>query len=89
MTDAAYEVVMANADAAKRGALPMWTVYDRPKDHPDGFIARMHEVAGASIATDKTVTGELGALREIFVKAGLFKLPRSEDDEPQIVETWI
>ena len=37
----------------------MWTVYDRPKDHPEGFIARMFEsAAGRTNATDKTLTGE-------------------------------
>jgi hypothetical protein len=28
----------------KRGLLSMWTVYDRPTDHPDGFIARRFEI---------------------------------------------
>jgi hypothetical protein len=86
MTDKAFDVLMLNADAVKRGVLPMWTIYDRPKDHPDGFIARRFE---SIMPTADTLTGELEELREIFINAGLFKLPRSEGDEPQIVETWI
>jgi hypothetical protein len=86
MSDDAYRVLMANADAVKRGLLPMWTIFDRPKDHPDGFIARRFE---SIMPTGDTLTGELEAIREIFINAGLFRLPRSADDEPQIVETWL
>ena len=86
MTDPAYRVMMANADAVKRGVLPMWMIYDRPKDHPDGFIARRFE---SIMPTGDTLAGELEELRSTFEAAGLFRLPRSEDDEPQIVETWL
>ena len=86
----ALMVLMANADAMKRGALPIWTIYDRPLDHPDGFIARMHEVAeGKSRATNRRHTGELEELRSIFWQAGLVKLSRDEQDEPRIVESWL
>jgi hypothetical protein len=43
--DPVLHVLTAQSDAAKRGALAVWTVYDRPDDYPDGFIARMFEVA--------------------------------------------
>jgi len=90
MSNPSFDVLMAQADAHKRGALAIWTIYDRPKDYPDGFIARMHEVArGEPLATDKVVTGALEDIREIFWQAGLMKLSRSEGDEPQIVESWI
>ena len=87
--DPAYQVLMANADATKRGALPMWTVYDRPKDHPHGFIARLHEVKGAPIATAMTVKGELEAIRETFKRAGMIVIERDPKDDPKIVETWL
>jgi hypothetical protein len=90
MTVAALKVVMAQADAIKRGALTLWTIYDKPADYPDGFIARRFEVGGGQpVATSDTLTGELEALRQTFWKAGLMKLSRQEDDEPQIVETWV
>jgi hypothetical protein len=84
-------VQLAQAAAAERGILVIWTVYDRPKDHPDGFVARMFEVGGgdAPVATDRTLTGELEELRAVFWKAGLMKLTREEGDEPQIVECWV
>jgi hypothetical protein len=89
--DDAFHVIMANADAMKRGALAIWTVYARPPSYPDGYIARLHEVAkGEPIATDKAVAGPaLEPIREIFLKAGLVKLARDPGDEPQIVESWI
>jgi len=91
MTDQAYKVLMANADAVKRGALAIWTIYDRPKDHPDGFIARRFEVnaLGPPTPTVDTVTGTLDEIRLIFYRAGLTKLGRNKGDEIQIVESWI
>ncbi len=65
--DQAQQVLMSNADAAKRGALTIWTVYDRPKDHPDGFIARRFEIGrGQTIATDDTLAGKLEDIRLAF-----------------------
>jgi hypothetical protein len=83
--DPAFKVLMANADAMKRGVLAMWTIYEKPLDHPDGFIARRFENG----PTMDTITGALEEIRDIFARAGLFKLTRSDGDEPQIVETWI
>lgn len=86
----ALMVIMANADALKRGALAIWTIYNRPLDHPDGFIARLHEVAkGKNGPTDKTVAGDLHLIRRVLYRAGLTRMPRSPDDEPQIVESWL
>ena len=86
MTDRVYEVMKANADAIKRGKLSLWTIYDRPRDHPEGFIARRFEFEGL---TDDTLTGELEDIRKVLWQAGLCKLSRNDGDEPQIVETWV
>jgi hypothetical protein len=88
--DDAFQVLMSQADAVKRGALAIWTIYDRPKDFPDGFIARRFEVSGGvSGPTKDTITGKLEDIRQAFWKAGLCKLSREEGDEPQIVESWV
>ena len=84
-----FEVLDAQNAAAHRGLLTIWTIYDKPKDHPDGFIARRFDAAGELIPTDDTMTGELEDMREVFWKAGLLKLTRQEGDEPQIVESWM
>ena len=88
--DPAFKVLMANAEAIKRGALSLWTIYEKPLDHPDGFLARRFESTKDSDGpTMDTVTGELEHIRDIFTRAGLYRIDRSVDDEPQIVETWV
>jgi hypothetical protein len=39
--DPSLHVLTAQSDAAKRGALAIWTVYDRPEDYPSGDLARI------------------------------------------------
>src|SRR5580698_1109810 len=88
--DPSFKILMKNAEAMKRGVLPMWTIYEKPLDHPEGYIARRFESGkGVHGPTMDTIEGELEAIRDIFQRAGLFKLPRDDGDEPQIVETWV
>lgn len=90
MSDIAHGVLMANSDVMNRRALPMWTIYNRPKDFPDGYIARMHEVGGDRAGPSPIVlTLELHELREVFRDAGLICIARHESDDPKIVETWV
>lgn len=86
----ARHVIMTQADAMKRGALVMWTVYDRPKDYPDDVVARMYEVgAGKITATDHVMKGEGESLRAVFLRAGLTRLARDPDDDANIMECWV
>jgi hypothetical protein len=88
--DLVASVVAAQMEASARGAVTMWTIYDRPKDHPHGFIARRFEVGrGTSTATAHTLAGDLDDIREILAQAGLTNICRQADDEPQVVESWI
>jgi hypothetical protein len=90
MTDlAAHDVIMSQADAMKRGALTIWTIYNSPSGHPDGFIALRFEIDGRITPTNDTMVGELEDLRSIFWKAGLTKLSRQDGDERPIVESWV
>lgn len=84
--DPAFKVLMANASAMKRGALSLWTIYEKPLDHAHGFIARRFE---SDAPTEDTLTGELEEIRTTLERAGLIKLTRDPAEEPQIVETWI
>lgn len=67
-----------------------WTIYDHPKDHPHGFIARRWiAVAAEVIATDETLVADtLEALRE-KLPPDLIRISRSPQDEPVIVEVWL
>lgn len=85
-TSAVNMVLQKQHDAMKRGQLAMWTIYDSPRDWPNGHIARQFEY---DKPTEATLTGDLPALREVFARAGLVCLTRNPQDQPQIVETWI
>ena len=59
--------------------------------NPDGFIARMFEVAsgGTTTPTDMLLTGELAGIRLVLAKARRIRLDRKPDDAPQVVESWL
>lgn len=77
---------------ANRDVLSMWTVYERPRDYPQGYIARRFEITGGPEprpTTDVVVGESLDVIRGYMELHGLYCLPRQEGDEPQIVENWI
>jgi hypothetical protein len=71
--------------------LSVWTVYDHPRDHPDSFVARRHEVlaGGTTVATPDAVFAP--TLEEVRAKLprDLVPIARSPGDDPVIVESWI
>lgn len=90
MNDTAALIAEAQWKAAKRGVLSMWTVYERPTDHPEGYVVRRFDcTAQGPVATQDAYSGELEAIRDTLWRAGLIKLDRQAGDEPQIVETWL
>lgn len=83
-------IIARQREAQDKGALNIWTVFDRPKDFPESYVARRFEVTAAgSVPTDDIFQGELSSLRENFRRCGLTCLTRQEQDEPQIVECWL
>jgi len=70
--------------------LHMWTVYERPTDYPDGFVARLHLIgAGETRPTMKAFFGPtLQSVRDKLPR-GMVRLERMPNDEPQIVEVWL
>jgi hypothetical protein len=72
--------------------LIMWTVYDRPADYPNSFVARKFEVSsGGELrpTADMIVAPDLGNIRRVLANRGLTCITRSLDDDPKIVETWL
>lgn len=71
--------------------LPIWTVYDHPKDYPTQLVARLWKLTGEP--TPIVLTADtLDALREAIQDATDFvltPLPRQPHDDPCIVETWL
>lgn len=71
--------------------LGIWTVYDHPRDYPQGFIARLHEVhPGYEVATDHVITSPtLAAVRAELEALHLTRIGRAAGDDPVIVESWL
>jgi hypothetical protein len=74
----------------KTGELHIWTVYERPRDYPNSFVARLHIVSeGKTGPTDTVIIGPtLESVRK-QIPQGLVRMDRFPMDEPQIVEVWL
>lgn len=72
------------------GHLIIWTIYERPLDYPDGFVARPWEVRGAGepIPGDAHYFQTLEGARN-FLPEGMYRLGRSPGDDGTITESWI
>lgn len=71
------------------GVLHMWTIFDRPADHPGHFVVRGFDVTrDGPVATDDIQLADSLDEARRLVPRGLYCMPRSPGDEPQIVETW-
>lgn len=76
---------------SERG-LSIWTVYRKPSDYPDKFVARRFVIAaGASCVTDDVLTADnqpdlFAAVRAALAGEGIrgYWLPRSPGDDPVI-----
>jgi hypothetical protein len=73
--------------------LAMWTIYDHPTDYPNHFVARKYIIAQGTrdpIGTKEVrLEAHLYVLREHFAGLGLMCVPRWEEDDTKIVETWM
>jgi hypothetical protein len=90
MSETVAAIMEATRAAAKKGILSMWTVYEKPTDHPTEFVVRRFDcTAQGPVATHDAYTGPLELIRESLLQAGLIRMERHPNDEPQIVETWL
>lgn len=74
--------------------LTVWTIYDHPRDFPDSFVVRKWQVFGDRMHPVPMPDGQaslhesLEAARESLPR-GLTCIPRSDEDDLTIHETWI
>lgn len=69
---------------------PLVTVYEKPLDFPDAFVARVWDGKGAAPTNVMIKRSTLQEIREDIMAAGFrTKFIRTEDDDPHIVETWM
>jgi hypothetical protein len=64
----------------------IWVVYEAPPDFPDKYVARRLEMNRPT--ADFVIGDTLNDVRS-KLPAGLFKIERSERDDPMIRESWI
>jgi hypothetical protein len=71
----------------------VWTIFDRPRDFPNGVIARRFRcVLPAPVPTSDTITGaSVEAVRAEIERRypDLVLFPCQPGDDPNIVETWL
>jgi hypothetical protein len=64
----------------------LWTIYDRPSDYPESFVARKFIVS----PTDEVIVRDtLAEVREAIGSRALVRIERSPLDDPKIVEVWL
>jgi hypothetical protein len=81
--------VMKHANA--ESPLQMIVIYDRPKDLPNGFVARTWNVLPDKVIPGKLLGHDLASLeaaREL-VPHGFVNIGRNDDDDAKIVEVWL
>lgn len=73
--------------------MAMWTIYDRPSDFPDSFVARKWEITAkkSPYPTSDFITADtLEEIRNQLMALGMSApLPRDSEDDDVIVETWV
>lgn len=71
--------------------LPMWTVYNHPRDFPSQFVARKHFVgaAGTRATTEILKADDIASLRQMLAVQRLVPIQRDPSDDPVIMETWL
>lgn len=70
--------------------MPMAVVYDSPKDFHDMYLCRIWEGAGCHPTNAAIQRATLAEIREDILAAGFqMMIPRSEKDDPVILETWM
>ena len=78
---------MPSKSPHKQPPVRMWTVYARPLDYPNSYVARLWE---NDHPTDSIVIApNLELLRGHLMQMNLSRIPRHAVDDPVIVEVWL
>ena len=69
-------------------ALPVYTLYDHPREYPTGYIVRIFR--NAEPDSEPFLWGKsLHVIEQIMGEKGLMWLVRMPADDPVIMGTWI
>ncbi len=70
------------------GDVLVWTIYERPADFPDHYIARPFSIRSGGPLNQYLLADDLSAIRHLL-PAGLVRYDRHAKDHAEIVETWL
>ncbi len=77
---------MWDVDASR---LPMWIIYQNPKDLPVQTLARLWYTLPDPVPTQTIIIGSLQTLRSAVSSHGYTNMGRAAADDPCIVEVWV
>lgn len=66
--------------------IPIWVIYDSPRDLPGHYVARLWH---GEEATGVVLVATLDQLRRFMRFKGLYCIGREANDDPCIVEAWL
>jgi hypothetical protein len=72
--------------------MKLWTIYERPAEYPNLYVARESEVGGnedAPRTKRMKFSSDLSALRKQMEQPGLTQYKREPEDQLYIVEVWL
>jgi hypothetical protein len=70
--------------------MELWTVYDRPPDHPKHCAVRKVLVEDDGLRpADWHLFESVVDARSVLARRGLIRVPRASEDDPALVETWL
>ena len=69
----------------------MWSIFDKPLDYPQGYIARKFEITKKGVKPTNNVikNKSLEDIREDFIECCYCCVPRNPEDLPSLVESWM
>jgi hypothetical protein len=68
-------------------SIRLWTVYERPLDYPNSYVARLWE--GEHATGSIVIAPDLELLRGQMMEMRLTRIPRHANDDPVVVEVWL
>lgn len=73
--------------SAREDGLPMWVVYERPKDFPNCYVSRLW--LGERPTEELVIASRLEDIHVVLTSRGLVKTDPQEQDDPCIKEVWL
>ena len=71
--------------------MKLWTIYERPVEYPNLYVARESEVGGDKDAPRikrLKFSSDLSALRKQMEQLGLTRYAWDSEEQPYILEVW-